>query len=95
MSIVSENFQILRSEIEDLSWRGLIFLLRGVCMAALTKKCHAPHCVVVNCIIYTRHSTRRATRSAVADGCVAQLVEQLTLNQRVWGSSPHSPTISS
>jgi hypothetical protein len=26
-------------------------------------------------------------------GCVAQLVEQLTLNQRVWGSSPHSPTI--
>jgi hypothetical protein len=25
-------------------------------------------------------------------GCVAQLVEQLTLNQRVWGSSPHSPT---
>ena len=26
-------------------------------------------------------------------GCVAQLVEQLTLNQRVWGSSPHPPTI--
>ena len=25
-------------------------------------------------------------------GCVAQLVEQLTLNQWVWGSSPHAPT---
>ena len=27
------------------------------------------------------------------DGCVAQLVEQLTLNQWVWGSNPHAPTI--
>ncbi len=26
-------------------------------------------------------------------GCVAQLVEQLTLNQWVWGSNPHAPTI--
>ena len=26
-------------------------------------------------------------------GSVAQLVEQLTLNQRVWGSNPHAPTI--
>ncbi len=25
-------------------------------------------------------------------GCIAQLVEQLTLNQWVWGSSPHAPT---
>ena len=25
-------------------------------------------------------------------GCVAQLVEQLTLNQWVWGSNPHAPT---
>ncbi len=25
-------------------------------------------------------------------GFVAQLVEQLTLNQRVWGSSPHGTT---
>ena len=31
---------------------------------------------------------------AVTVGCVAQLVEQLTLNQRVQGSSPCSPTIS-
>ena len=29
---------------------------------------------------------------AVTVGCVAQLVEQLTLNQRVQGSSPCSPT---
>src|SRR3989442_158896 len=27
------------------------------------------------------------------DGCIAQLVEQLTLNQRVVGSSPTTPTI--
>ncbi len=26
-------------------------------------------------------------------GCIAQLVEQLTLNQWVWGSNPHAPTI--
>jgi hypothetical protein len=26
-------------------------------------------------------------------GCIAQLVEQLTLNQRVEGSSPSTPTI--
>ena len=25
-------------------------------------------------------------------GCVAQLVEQLTLNQWVWGSNPHART---
>ena len=29
---------------------------------------------------------------AVAIGCVAQLVEQLTLNQRVQGSNPCTPT---
>jgi hypothetical protein len=29
---------------------------------------------------------------AVGDGCVAQLVEQLTLNQRVQGSNPCTPT---
>jgi hypothetical protein len=28
-------------------------------------------------------------------GCIAQLVEQLTLNQRVVGSNPTAPTISS
>ena len=28
----------------------------------------------------------------VQNGCVAQLVEQLTLNQWVWGSNPHAPT---
>ncbi|MDB5495862.1 MAG: hypothetical protein JWP86_3199, partial [Phenylobacterium sp.] len=27
------------------------------------------------------------------DGCIAQLVEQLTLNQRVVGSNPTAPTI--
>ena len=26
-------------------------------------------------------------------GSVAQMVEQLTLNQWVWGSNPHAPTI--
>ena len=31
--------------------------------------------------------------SVLVNGCVAQLVEQLTLNQWVWGSSPHAPTI--
>ena len=31
--------------------------------------------------------------SANVYGCVAQLVEQLTLNQWVWGSNPHAPTI--
>ena len=31
----------------------------------------------------------RVTRTC---GCVAQLVEQLTLNQWVWGSNPHAPT---
>ena len=30
---------------------------------------------------------------AVFDGRIAQLVEQLTLNQRVLGSSPSAPTI--
>ena len=29
---------------------------------------------------------------ATAGGCIAQLVEQLTLNQRVHGSSPCAPT---
>ena len=29
---------------------------------------------------------------SVTYGCVAQLVEQLTLNQWVWGSNPHAPT---
>jgi hypothetical protein len=29
----------------------------------------------------------------VSDGRIAQLVEQLTLNQRVLGSSPSAPTI--
>ena len=29
----------------------------------------------------------------VCCGCIAQLVEQLTLNQWVWGSNPHAPTI--
>ena len=32
-------------------------------------------------------------RSVNNYGCVAQLVEQLTLNQWVWGSNPHAPTI--
>src|SRR5208282_5950360 len=33
--------------------------------------------------------------SAPRAGCIAQLVEQLTLNQRVAGSSPAAPTIKS
>ena len=32
-------------------------------------------------------------RYVIDYGCVAQLVEQLTLNQWVWGSNPHAPTI--
>jgi hypothetical protein len=35
--------------------------------------------------------TRRGKRSRF-DGRIAQLVEQLTLNQRVHGSSPCAPT---
>ena len=31
--------------------------------------------------------------SVLVNGCVAQVVEQLTLNQWVWGSNPHAPTI--
>ncbi len=34
----------------------------------------------------------RAAAIAFGDGCVAQLVEQLTLNQRVQGSNPCTPT---
>ena len=34
-----------------------------------------------------------SARVARTCGCVAQLVEQLTLNQWVWGSNPHAPTI--
>ena len=35
----------------------------------------------------------RRLRSQPVDGRIAQLVEQLTLNQRVLGSSPSAPTI--
>ena len=31
--------------------------------------------------------------SSLIDGCIAQLVEQLTLNQRVVGSNPTTPTM--
>jgi hypothetical protein len=31
--------------------------------------------------------------SPLIDGCIAQLVEQLTLNQRVVGSNPTTPTM--
>ena len=34
-----------------------------------------------------------ASFGAIPDGRIAQLVEQLTLNQRVLGSSPSAPTI--
>ncbi|MEO0980332.1 MAG: hypothetical protein AAFY24_23925, partial [Pseudomonadota bacterium] len=38
-------------------------------------------------VLYTALSARAALFAACLDGCVAQLVEQLTLNQRVHGSS--------
>ena len=38
------------------------------------------------------HSGALFARAVIIDGRLAQLVEQLTLNQRVVGSSPTSPT---
>jgi hypothetical protein len=49
------------------------------------------------CLVYAASRNYRARRTPARDppenGRLAQVVEQLTLNQRVVGSSPTSPTI--
>jgi hypothetical protein len=42
---------------------------------------------------FDKHSEPRLPPRLCFDGRIAQLVEQLTLNQRVLGSSPSAPTI--
>ena len=44
----------------------------------------------LNCEIYEAYNKK--IMLFLTSRSVAQLAEQLTLNQRVWGSSPHRPT---
>jgi hypothetical protein len=44
------------------------------------------------CYIVRHPGRRNGPFAPCGDGCIAQLVEQLTLNQRVEGSSPSTPT---
>jgi hypothetical protein len=52
----------------------------------------ATECSVKGLDRLERYGYMRAIRLRAVRGCVAQLVEQLTLNQRVTGSIPVAPT---
>ena len=59
---------------------------------ARAKRCNAKGVDRAGRVCYPAHHAWRRPRGTV-DGRIAQLVEQLTLNQRVQGSSPCAPTI--